>query len=242
MRSWWTRNNSSEVPEDEGDRDELQALGTNGICEIKFHVHMPNEFDKSRQPFVIGSVKELGSWNTPVVRLHQKDTTYWFSDPVKIQIRDQKIYYKYALYQPKEQIVTEGNTEYVGRVLKYKGFQYDVWEDNHSKELYRPDIEADCKFAVAIYESVTLKNLREKIMEFQDLSKCLPSQTAGAIDMDTIHKLLLQAIQKIKIENLPSNARTLFALATSALVRHNSSKRNVFDWMKMFAIAPVVDP
>ncbi|CAG8668949.1 16531_t:CDS:2, partial [Acaulospora morrowiae] len=281
--SWWTRNNSSELHEDEGD-DGLQALGTNGICEVIFHVHMPNGFDKSQQPFVIGSVKELGSWNTPVVKLRQKDTdsTYWFSDPVKIQIRDQSIYYKYALYQPEEQIITEGNAEYVGRILSYKGFQYDVWENNHSKELYRPDIEADCKFVVAIHESVTLKNLREKIMEFQELSKCLPSYTAGAIDMDTIHKLvlssreyqqsflcfllayyidvtrknnqkillpdnfpsieLLQAIQKIKNENLPSNAKTLFALATSALVRHNSSKRNVFDWMKMFAIAPVVDP
>ncbi|CAG8655228.1 1091_t:CDS:2, partial [Acaulospora morrowiae] len=290
--------------DNEYDEDASQALGVNDTCEITFHVHMPNWFDRSLQPLVLGSVRELGTWYYPVVKLRQSDTnsTYWFSDPVKIRIRDHPIYYKYAFYQPKKEqgvfdilgdrvlgdrtIVMEGNSEYDNRSLSYGGFQYDVWKTNHAKKLFSPDLKKDYKFVDVVYESLTLENIKEKIMEFQALLKYQPSLTADAVDMALIRNLvassredyqrifvcfllayyikvaqermghhqrvrlpenfpsinLLQALEKIRSEDIPSDARTLFTLATSALVRHNSSKRNVFDWMKMFAIAPVVDP
>ncbi|CAG8547768.1 12126_t:CDS:10 [Acaulospora morrowiae] len=283
----------------------IEGVDADGICEITFHVHMPNKFDRSLQPVVLGSVRELGNWSCPVVKLRQNDTnsTYWFSDPVKICIKDHSIHYKYALYQPiKEKqdmfdiirdkvlgdrtIVMEGNSDNDNRLLSYRGFQYDVWKDNYYKKLYSPDLTKDYKFVYVVYESVTLENIKEKIKEFQALLKYQPSLTADAVDITLIRNLvassredyqrificfllafyinvtqermehhtrvrlpenfpsinLLQALEKIRSEDIPSDARILFTLATSALVRHNSSKRNVFDWMKMFAIAPVVDP
>ncbi|CAG8529977.1 19075_t:CDS:2, partial [Dentiscutata erythropus] len=53
---------------------------------------------------------------------------------------------------------------------------------------------------------------------------------------------LLQVLQEVQTENfLPTSAKRPFTFVTSALVRHNSSKRNSFDWMKMFSVAPILD-
>ncbi|CAG8538237.1 13244_t:CDS:1, partial [Acaulospora morrowiae] len=185
-----------------------EGVYADGICEITFHVHMPNRFDRSLQPLVLGSVRELGTWCYPVVKLRQNDTnsTYWFSDPVKICIKDHPIYYKYALYLPKKDqslfdilgdnvlgsstIVMEGNSEPCNRLLSYRGFQYDVWKTNDAKKLYSPDLNKDYKFVDVVYESVTSENIKEKIMEFQMLLKYHPSLTADAVDMALIRNLV----------------------------------------------------
>ncbi|CAG8772926.1 3359_t:CDS:2, partial [Dentiscutata erythropus] len=53
---------------------------------------------------------------------------------------------------------------------------------------------------------------------------------------------LLQVLQEVQTDNLlPTSAKTSFTFLTSTLVRHNSSKRNSFDWMKMFSVASILD-
>ncbi|CAG8542187.1 4803_t:CDS:2, partial [Acaulospora colombiana] len=264
---------------------------------------MPNLDGVSLQPLVIGSIGELGNWKSPTVKLHQNDidSTYWVSDSVKIRVREEQVFYKYALYQPKKTgrisefndwffgdstIIMEGDTEHDNRTLLYQGYHYDIWKSNNSKKLYSTNLYKDFKFVDVIYESANPENLKEKIMEFQSLSKSHPDLTARAIDTISIMTLisssregyqrifisfllghhidvaqkkdgslsrlkltdrfpsaiLLRALREIKPNIIPSNAISLFSLATSALVRHNSSKRGEFDWMKMFAIAPILDP
>ncbi|CAG8490949.1 4682_t:CDS:10 [Ambispora gerdemannii] len=54
---------------------------------------------------------------------------------------------------------------------------------------------------------------------------------------------LLECLSKITSDSLPTNSPHLLSPAISALVRQNSSpKFNGFEWMNLFAAAPVVDP
>ncbi|CAG8574000.1 16629_t:CDS:10, partial [Gigaspora margarita] len=269
------------------------------IIEVTFHVHMPQNFDESMQPLIVGNIDELGYWKKPKTKLHQIDinSTYWVSDPIKIYQRDyDDVKYKYAFYRPKDPqqqeffssfydaifgdktIVMEGNSEMDDRVLSSADNQYDIWKTNHSANLYSPSLNNDYRFINVIYESVMLENFKNKIMEFQSILKY--PQTIHAIEMDSIYahlsnspnecqkilicvmlayhidtiqqkarnhfKLpenfpstdLLKALNEVQFEDLlPSNAKKLFTNVTSALVRHNSSKRDLFDWMKMFAVA-----
>ncbi|CAG8771592.1 204_t:CDS:2, partial [Racocetra fulgida] len=95
--------NQSEVSDNES--EDFHSANDDNIIEITFHVHMPQFFDKSMQPLVIGSVEELGRWKIPKAKLHQieNNSTYWVSDPIKIFHRDlDHIKYKYAFYRPKE--------------------------------------------------------------------------------------------------------------------------------------------
>ncbi|KAF0511752.1 e3 ubiquitin-protein ligase [Gigaspora margarita] len=292
--------------EDESDNeiDEFNVANDNiDIIEVTFHVHMPQNFDESMQPLVLGNVKELGFWQIPKVKLNQIDinSTYWVSDPIKIYQRDyDDVEYKYAFYRPKDPqqkeffssfydaffsnktIVMEGNSAMDNRVLSSAYNQYDIWKTNHSANLYSPSLNKDFRFINVICESVTLENFKNKVMEFQSILKY--QQTIHAIEMDSIYahlsnspnefqkilicvilayhivfiqkkarnhfKLpenfpstdLLIALNKVQSEDLlPSNAKKLFTNATSALVRHNSSKRDLFDWMKLFAVAHIFD-
>ncbi|RIA82804.1 hypothetical protein C1645_834788 [Glomus cerebriforme] len=36
-----------------------------------FHVHLPENIEKVGNPVVLGDGKELGSWETPIIRLRQ---------------------------------------------------------------------------------------------------------------------------------------------------------------------------
>ncbi|KAF0511754.1 e3 ubiquitin-protein ligase [Gigaspora margarita] len=276
------------------------------IIEVTFHVHMPRNFDKSMQPLIVGNVEELGYWKRPKTKLHQIDinSTYWVSDPIKIYQKDYyDVEYKYAFYRPKDPqqqeffsslydaydsmfgdktIEMEGNSEMDNRVLSSADNQYDIWKTNHSANLYSPSLNKDFRFINVIYESVTLENFKNKVMEFQSILKY--QQTIHAIEMDSIYahlsnspnecqkilicvmlayhidsiqqkainhfKLpenfpstdLLKALNEVQSEDLlPSNAKKLFTNVTSALVRHNSSKSDLFDWMNMFAIAHIFD-
>ncbi|CAG8831077.1 16566_t:CDS:2, partial [Gigaspora margarita] len=264
---------------------------------------MPQNFDKSMQPLVLGNVEELGFWKKPKVKLNQIDinSTYWVSNPIKIYQSDYDIIkYKYAFYRPKEpqqqeifssiydaifgdqKIIMEGNSGMDDRELLSMDNQYDIWNTNHLANLYSPSLNNDFRFVSVIYESVTLQNFKNKILEFQSILKY--QQTIHAIEMDSIYahlsnspnecqkilicimlayhldstqqktrnhiKLpenfpstdLLKALNEVQSDDLlPSNIKKLFTNATSALVRHNSSKRDLFDWMKMFAVAHIFD-
>src|SRR5207249_3636740 len=77
-----------------------------------FHVYLPENIEGIGQPVVLGGVKELGSWNVPIVKLRQPypyDPTYWQSDPVTISISNsaEKIHYKHAIYIPKSPVKKE---------------------------------------------------------------------------------------------------------------------------------------
>ncbi|CAG8470531.1 17412_t:CDS:2, partial [Cetraspora pellucida] len=277
-------------------------LAANREVFITFHVHMPEKLDKPMHPLVVGNIKELGCWKQPVVKLHQIDanSTYWVSEPVKIYLREGKLQYKYAVHRPSENqgyfsrarnyvlgdqtIIMEGNSEKDNRELTYSENQYDVWKTNNNEKLYSPKLNEDFRFVTVIYESVTLENFKEKVMEFQTLLKFHKEPTVRAIDINSIlnyfsnasnnyQKILtcvmlayhietvqkrtnthiklqenfpsakfLQVLQEVQTDSfLPSNAKRPFTFVTSALVRHNSSKRDSFDWMKIFSVAPHLD-
>uniref|UniRef100_U9TLY6 Uncharacterized protein n=1 Tax=Rhizophagus irregularis (strain DAOM 181602 / DAOM 197198 / MUCL 43194) TaxID=747089 RepID=U9TLY6_RHIID len=70
---------------------------------ITFHVHLPEGVEKIGQPVVLGNRKELGSLETPIVKLRQQNLTYWKSDPISILFHDtdthiELIKYKYAIH------------------------------------------------------------------------------------------------------------------------------------------------
>ncbi|KAF0557216.1 e3 ubiquitin-protein ligase [Gigaspora margarita] len=79
-------------------------LTTNHEISVTFHVHMPENLDKSIHPLVVGNIKELGNWTRPVVELYQIElnSTYWVLDPVKIYVRGELPQYKYAVYRPQK--------------------------------------------------------------------------------------------------------------------------------------------
>ncbi|CAG8491542.1 10982_t:CDS:1, partial [Scutellospora calospora] len=45
--------------------DDDDSLVINSEIYITFHVHMPEKFDESMHPLVVGSIKELGNWRHP---------------------------------------------------------------------------------------------------------------------------------------------------------------------------------
>ncbi|KAF0557215.1 e3 ubiquitin-protein ligase [Gigaspora margarita] len=68
----------------------------------------------------------------------------------------------------------------------YAENQYDVWNTNHFKKLYSPDLNKNFRFVSVIFDSVILENFKEKVMEFQMLLKCYNTLTIKAISIDSI--------------------------------------------------------
>jgi hypothetical protein len=131
-----------------------------------FNVHLPEKLEKMGQPIVLGSVKELGMWKTPIVKLRQPypyDPTYWRSDPVTISISNtgdrRHIHYKYAIYVPeKEKIIFEGISPQDNRTLDFnRSSQFSIWN-------IRKFAFVDC-----IYDSLNSDNLKDKVLEYQHL-------------------------------------------------------------------------
>ncbi|RGB32751.1 hypothetical protein C1646_762510 [Rhizophagus diaphanus] len=91
------------------------------------------------QPVVLGNVKELGSWNNPIVKLRQpfpQNPTYWKSDPVAISVSNfGEVQYNYAIHTPKftlfgreGKIIFEGIDVQDRRTLNIKiTDQFDIW-------------------------------------------------------------------------------------------------------------------
>ncbi|CAG8773669.1 1410_t:CDS:2, partial [Gigaspora rosea] len=223
--------------------DELYDVHDVDMIEVTFHVHMPQNFDESMQPLVIGNVDELGNWKKPKTKLHQIDinSTYWVSDPIKIYQRDyDDVEYKYALYRPQQ---------------KYDN-QYDIWKTNHSANLYSPSLNNDYRFINTIH-AIEMSSIYAHLLNSPDECQKILICVMLAYHIDSIQQKaknliklpenfpstdLLKALNEVQFEDLlPSNAKKLFTNVTSALVRHNSSKRDLFDWMKMFAVAHIFD-
>ncbi|CAG8794085.1 33402_t:CDS:2, partial [Gigaspora margarita] len=170
-------------------------LTTNHEISVTFHVHMPENLDKSIHPLVVGNIKELGNWTRPVVELYQiePNSTYWVSDPVKIYIRAINVASTFLFGD--QIIIMEGHLPKDNRELQLYGEnQYDIWNTNHFKKLYSPDLNKNFRFVSAISIDSILNYF------------------SSATD-------LLQALEEVKTDNLlPSNAKRPFTVVTSSLI------------------------
>ncbi|CAB5385552.1 unnamed protein product [Rhizophagus irregularis] len=149
---------------------------------IIFHVHLPEGIEKDGYPIVLGDGKELGSWETPIVKLHQpfsQNPTYWRSDPVIISLSNvneiKVIQYKYAIHIKRYHhklggtIAFEGNSIQDNRTLDIeRNDQFDVWKNNYSFYINNNNIR-DFAFVDYIYNTIKENNLKEKVLEYQYL-------------------------------------------------------------------------
>ncbi|EXX73467.1 hypothetical protein RirG_060090 [Rhizophagus irregularis DAOM 197198w] len=156
------------MPGSSKDEDEIKVI---------FHVHFPEGIDKVGNPVVLGNVKELGSWKSPIVKLSPQNRTYWRSSPVIISLSSVRgeIQYKYAIHTPKpvfrgkEKIEFEGVNYGDNRILNIKrNDQFDIFKSNH--QLPRLSYIHDFAFVDYIYNSINADNLKAKVMEYQHCS------------------------------------------------------------------------
>ncbi|CAG8504474.1 12432_t:CDS:10, partial [Gigaspora rosea] len=125
-----------------------------------FHVHLPKNVKELGVPAVVGNIKELGSWNNPIVKLHQIPrhlpsncaNTYWISDPVRISLKH---------FESIHEIRFDDLSE---RILLLQNNQYDIWMDSN---LFTISQVEDYYFAELIFNSLTPENFKEKIIEYQ---------------------------------------------------------------------------
>ncbi|GBC04617.1 hypothetical protein RclHR1_05780008 [Rhizophagus clarus] len=170
---------------------------------ITFHVHLPEGIEKRGQPVVLGSRKELGSWETPIVKLRQQNQTYWKSDPITISFLHlhflrvthvDPIHYKYAIYISKS-MFNRGNEKFVFegidgnfkdcRMLNIeRNDQFDIWMNNHQYSSY---VIRDFAFVDCIYNSIKGDNLKDQVMKYQYLLFIHNDLTIRASNLDFIH-------------------------------------------------------
>ncbi|CAG8591269.1 3532_t:CDS:2, partial [Scutellospora calospora] len=164
-----------------------------------FHVMIPKDLTKKSKVYVIGNIEKLGMSKKGVIQLRQskRNLMYWFSDPVIPLSSFQKgpIEYKYYIYRGAEisiksrikrisgrssQFEKEGipetssgnwQSEDTEHELISKENQYDLWKKNNIGTLRLKDFKENYPFLYIIYKSITPKNLKDKIIEYQDINK-----------------------------------------------------------------------
>jgi hypothetical protein len=177
------------IPGGSKDEDKINKI------KVIFHVHFPEGIEKVGTPVVLGNVKELGSWELPVVKLSSQNQTYWRSDPVTIPLSSagDEIQYKYAIHIPKplyrfggeEKIIFEGNGPRNNRVLNIeRNNQFDIFINNN--QLPRLSNIHDFAFVDYIYNSIKADNLKAKVMEYQHLLTLYNDFTIRASNLDFI--------------------------------------------------------
>src|ERR1700722_5093568 len=138
-----------------------------------FHIHLPEKAKETGQPIVLGNIKELGSWESPIVKLQQfpLNPTYWRSGPVKISLSKSEkdvIKYKFAIHTLSNKTIFEGNSDEDSRILDTeKDNQFAIWKNNEIIAIVG-DIQ-DYAFVDFIFNSINTNNLKDKIMEYQHL-------------------------------------------------------------------------
>ncbi|UZO04042.1 uncharacterized protein OCT59_024441 [Rhizophagus irregularis] len=157
------------MPGSSKDEDEIKVI---------FHVHFPEGIDKVGNPVVLGNVKELGSWKSPIIKLSpQKNRTYWRSSPVIISSSSVRgeIQYKYAIHVPaktlyglgrfgREEIIFEGNGDRDNRMLNIeRNNQFDIFINNNQLPRLYPNTIRDFAFVDYIYNSINADNLKAKM-------------------------------------------------------------------------------
>ncbi|PKY26550.1 hypothetical protein RhiirB3_513718 [Rhizophagus irregularis] len=141
----------------------------NNTLSFTFHILLPENIEENGQPVVLGNVKELGSWNNPIVKLRQpfpQNPTYWKSDPVAISVSNfGNVQYNYAIHTPKftlfgreGKIIFEGIDVQDRRTLNIKiTDQFDIWRIR------------GFAFVDYIYDSTEVNNFKDKVVEYQRL-------------------------------------------------------------------------
>ncbi|CAG8500146.1 9201_t:CDS:10 [Diversispora eburnea] len=251
---------------------------------IKFYVHLPPFIHHSCNVFVAGNIYELGNWENLNVKLvpikddENKSTDFYESNTVRIplaRIPNYEIEYKYVLTpktgKKKKNRRYEGNDN---RVLEISGGnQYDVWCDTSQHYFDHPP--DNNMFIKIIYKSVTEKNLKDKIMEYERIERSLRLQVPINLVNDLLfdsHLLasklflcvllgyvlkgkglmyslpqefqsvpLLEALHQIKDDIIPSETRKILSLTIVPLIRCNIMSES-FEWLKVFAVADLLDP
>ncbi|CAI2194678.1 1063_t:CDS:1, partial [Funneliformis geosporum] len=141
-----------------------------------FHVHLPKYVEKYGIPIVLGNVKELGLWKNPIVRLSRpfpQNPTYWQSNPITISLLNFGIQYKFAVFltpiSPGEtKVAFEGFSIKDSRTLDIlRNEQFGIWKSNEF--LLLSNTLDDFAFVDCIYNTITVNNLKDKIMEYQHL-------------------------------------------------------------------------
>ncbi|RIA83302.1 hypothetical protein C1645_834051 [Glomus cerebriforme] len=182
-----------EKPEEYPDRE---------CVRITFHVHLPIDVSKQGDPVIMGSIKELGDWNEPKVKLHQfkrgyggfRATSYWYSDPIVIPIEkfeNTRVNYKYAVFTGKRRknkngppFLYEGNDQSDDRVLELQcKNQFDIWMKNKNAPTERIN---DYMFLEVIYESINQNNFKDAILEYNYILKRNRELTISVTNFDFI--------------------------------------------------------
>ncbi|PKY58594.1 hypothetical protein RhiirA4_480640, partial [Rhizophagus irregularis] len=164
--------------------------------------------DKVGNPVVLGNVKELGSWKSPIVKFSPQNRTYWRSSPVIISLSSVsgEIQYKYAihvsakplyslggfgresvLHGREERIIFEGNGNRDNRMLNIeRNNQFDIFINNNQLPRLYPNTIRDFAFVDYIYNSVKADNLKAKVLEYQHLLILHNDYTISASNLDFI--------------------------------------------------------
>ncbi|CAG8663413.1 4922_t:CDS:2, partial [Racocetra persica] len=168
---------------------------------IVFHVHMP-KINEIGTPCVVGNITELGEWEKLTIKLTEKKisghpTSCWESKPVRIplaQFEKKVIKYKYAIKEKgrknkNKPLLREGGDD---RILEAGGGdKYEIWEEKGSRVSFPPEIK-DVYLVKIIYDSVTLENLKEKIMKYEKIMNRYPKSTKAATTIDFIMNSFLE--------------------------------------------------
>ncbi|CAG8702777.1 15_t:CDS:2, partial [Dentiscutata heterogama] len=170
------------------------------IVTTHFHVIIPQSIARKYRIYVIGNIEELGMSKKGIIQLKQskKNLIYWYSDPVRIPLsafHQKNIQYSYHIYKGAETgikkhlnkwipnrrsrdedenpdvITGEWTFEETEHELISKENQYDIWRCNNINNMRLIVYQEDYPFLFIIYNSITFKNLKDKIIEYQDINK-----------------------------------------------------------------------
>ncbi|GBC05045.1 hypothetical protein RclHR1_00600008 [Rhizophagus clarus] len=188
--------NLRRTEEEEPDDDHSEHI------KIHFHVHLPPNISGMGEPFVIGSIPELGEWSEFKVKLRQFKrnfqtyTTYWYSEPIKIPVgrfqNSSIVRYKYVIRKKKNKDMTpyfyEGNDERDDRVLVMYKNQFDVWMiGNKNNQIPNVRIN-DYMFLEIIYNSINPNNFKEAILEYDNILKDNTGLTRSVTNFGFIYR------------------------------------------------------
>ncbi|CAG8488111.1 5420_t:CDS:10 [Diversispora eburnea] len=174
---------------------------TSGFVKIIFHAHFPRDIDERGHPVIMGSIKELGNWTEPIVRLQQPyrhyamdKGTHWISDSVSVPIAcfEEEVKYRYGIFRKVDKKKDDYEFYYEKkdyRILNIRGGnQFDLVyeiEIRGSPELRQIHEHTFLNF---LFESLTSDNAKEIIMEFQGIANRYNFYVRDGLTLPFIHE------------------------------------------------------
>ncbi|CAJ0822910.1 8208_t:CDS:2 [Entrophospora sp. SA101] len=155
---------------------------------VYFHVHFPSNIENRGEPVICFFPGQNENIIMPLKQPHKRNhlhshTTYWAIEiPIPVTLFNEKkeIIYRYGLcvrYKDDAKVFNEELDEY--RILRAKsGNLYDiVGKINLPTRCYFTTMIEDFQFLYIIVESLNSNNLKEKLEEYQLISKNFPLTT-----------------------------------------------------------------